>query len=66
MSLQRQIDDVVNEIVIARRELDDLLGVDEKSDHEWGRVEVLKNEIADMEREVDRARRWLSTCGVTI
>jgi len=66
MSLQRQIDDVVNEIVVARRELDDLLGVDEKSDHEWGRVEVLKNEIADMEREVDRARRWLSTCGVTI
>ena len=66
MSLQRQIDDVVNEIVVARRELDALLGVDEKSDHEWGRVEVLKNEIADMEREVDRARRWLSTCGVTI
>jgi len=66
MSLQRQIDDVVNEIVVARRELDDLLGVDEKSDHGWERVEVLKNEIADMEREVDRARRWLSTCGVTI
>ena len=66
MLLQKQIADVNNEIVTKRRELDGLLDLDHRTILDRDRVDVLEQELSKLERAVDNARRWLSSCGVAV
>jgi len=64
--LEEQINGVVNDIVAKRQELDKLLDLDCKVTKDIARPDVLYKELWVLERDVDRARRWLSSCVVAV
>jgi len=64
--LEHQISDVAGRIVTTRRHLDSLLERDNKADADWDEIDAVKAELDILELEVDRARRWLLSCGITV
>jgi len=66
MLLERQVSCVVSEIVDKRRELDALLELDYHDAGELKRIAVLEKELHDLNRDVDRACRWLASCEVAV
>ena len=66
MSLQKQIADAVNEIVVKRQELDRLLDLNNKDAYERSRVVTLESELDALERDIDKANRWLLSCGILV
>lgn len=66
MLLQEQVGDAVSEIRAKRQELDKLYALDVKGEAEHERIAVLLQELEMLERDVDRANLWLSSCGVLV
>ena len=67
MCLEQEVSYLVSDIVALRRELDALLGSDcliGQAEMEW--IRVLEEELRDLNMDVDRACRWLSSCGVSV
>jgi len=65
-ALECQISDVTIRIVRTRRYLDSLLERENKTVADWAEIEAVTAEMEILERDVDRARRWLASCGVTV
>ena len=67
MCLEQEVSYLVGDIVTKRRELDALLDADYLiGPVERERIRVLKAELHDLNMDVDRACRWLSSCGVKV
>jgi len=64
--LEHQISDVTGRIATTRRYLDSLLERDDKTAADWDEINAVEAELDILEMEVDRARRWLLSCGVAV
>lgn len=65
MGLEQEIRCLVSAIVAKRRDLDAILNSN-CEDVMDERAKELESELHDLNRDADRARRWLSSCGVVV